>query len=128
MTTDALTVARAWVAALASLALVATWSLLARDPFPAASKPVSDATTTGVVAPSADPRIVALRRRQVALQRRARLVRQRHALQWAVYRRELGARQAQAAAAAAYTPVASSGWSVPSAPAPSAPVVETRSS
>lgn len=131
MTTDATTVARTWIAAIAVAILVALWSLLARTPYPARPAATSEPAPASTRVTTVDPRVLALQRRERLLRRRAAAVQRRHAQQWASYRQAVRERDAQAAAAATtfvWSSSSGGGGSSASAPAASAPVVQTRSS
>ena len=116
MTTDTASVVRLYLVSAAVAALIVLWAVLARTPFPGSSGTATLDTTSepASTATATDPRIAALNRREAQLQVRARQVAARRDARWATYRRELAARQAaNAAAAASYVP------------APSVPVIGT---
>lgn len=131
MTTDRLTVARAWIAALSSVALVSLWGLVARTPYPGST---SQATTgeNGAEPASIDPQLARLAQRERALRLRGRAVKRDHDLRWSAYRQAVRARDALVAAAEAapsYVWSGSPSSSSSNAPSQSSqPQAETRSS
>lgn len=115
MTTDTASVARAYIVAIATAALVALWLLLARTPFPTATATQQVAEAARIEQPATvDPRVAALDRRAQQLQARAKRVTARRDARFAQYRRDLAARQATNAARAAAAP--SSTWIATGAP------------